>query len=332
MTKRPETLETLMLTLQMLRYIPRGRKVTAKDLHEQLLDAGVQRDVRTVQRLLDMLSQNFDIERDTRSKPYGYRWKENAKALAVPELTPKESLLMQLAEDYLRNLLPTSLMRSLEPFFTQAKCNLGPGSNAQLEREWPKKVRVVATSQPLLPPSMSSGVFAAVSEALYANLWLEVDYSNAKGSRSKRKVMPLGLAQQGPCLYLVCRFEGFENERSLALHRMHAAKASTLGFERPPAFDLQKYDADGRFGFGNGQLIRLQFAITGAAGYHLSETPLARDQEVQAQADGSLRVSATVVDSAMLDRWLRGFGADIWDVQKRPVDTQPEADDATCPT
>ena len=51
-----------------------------------------------------------------------------------------------------------------------------------------------------------------------------------------------------------------------------------------------------------------------------------------AQADGSLRVSATLVDSAMLDRWLRGFGADIWDVQKRPVDAQPEADDATCPT
>ena len=45
MTRRPETLETLTLTLQMLRYIPRGRKVTAKDLHEQLLDAGVQRDV-----------------------------------------------------------------------------------------------------------------------------------------------------------------------------------------------------------------------------------------------------------------------------------------------
>ena len=331
MSKRPDNLETLTLTLHMLRHIPRQRqnKITAKAMHAQLQSAGIQRDLRTVQRQLDMLSQNFEIERDDRSKPYGYCWKEQAKALAVPDLTPAESLMLQLAGDYLRHLLPTQLMQSLEPFFTQAGKNLCVAGdmpkteNTQLARQWPQKVRMVATSQPLLPPQIKTGVFEAVSNALYGNHWLQVDYSNANGSRSQRKVMPLGLAQQGPRLYLVCRFEGFDNERSLALHRMHSATVSTLGFERPPEFDLQRYDADGRFGFGNGQRIRLQMDITRAAGWHLTETPLAPDQTAESYlaADGSerLRISATVVDSAMLDWWLRGFGDALGVVEKTPV-------------
>ena len=128
--------------------------------------------------------------------------------------------------------------------------------------------------------------------------------------------MPLGLAQQGPRLYLVCRFEGFDNERSLALHRIGKAEASTLRFERPAGFDLQKYDDDGRFGFGEGERVRLSFAIEKETGFHLLETPLSRDQQVREVDDSWMEVTATVVDSAMLDWWLRGFGEAVRGVRK----------------
>lgn len=162
-----------------MRRIPRGRKVTVGELHQQLKDAGIERELRTIQRQLEMLSEHFEIERDDRSKPYGYRWLEQAKALAMPNLTPQESLLLQLAEEHLKNLLPPRLMKSMDAFFSQARRNLGSESSARLEREWPGKVRVVATSQPLLPPKIVSGVFEAVSEALYANRWLTLDYQNS---------------------------------------------------------------------------------------------------------------------------------------------------------
>lgn len=193
MAKRSDTLETVLLAVELMRRIPRGRKVTASELHRQLKDAGIERDLRTIQRQLEMLSEHFEIERDDRSKPYGYRWLEQAKALAVPNLTPQESLLLQLAEEYLKNLLPTRLMKSMEGFFSQAKRNLGPDSSARLEREWPSKVRVVATSQPLLPPKIVPGVFEIISEALYSNRWLHLDYRNSAGKRNKVEVMPLGL-------------------------------------------------------------------------------------------------------------------------------------------
>ena len=316
MAKRSDTLETVLLAVELLRRIPRGRKITASELHQQLKHAGMERELRTIQRQLEMLSEHFEIERDDSSKPYGYRWLEQAKALAVPNLTPQESVLLQLAEEHLKNLLPPRLMKSMDAFFSQARRNLGSESSARLEREWPGKVRVVATSQPLLPPKIVSGVFEAVSEALYANRWLTLDYQNSAGKRRSITVMPLGLAQQGPRLYLVCRFDGFNNERSLALHRIRKAEASTLTFERPAEFDLQKYDDDGRFGFGEGHRVQLRFRITKDAGLHLTESPLSTDQQYVEAQDGWLEIIATVVDSAMLDWWLRGFGKAVTNIQK----------------
>lgn len=320
MAKRSDTLETALLAIELLRRIPRGRKVTAAELHSQLKDAGIERELRTIQRQLEVLSEHFEIERDDRSKPYGYRWLELAKGLALPNLTPQESLLLGLAEEHLKNLLPARLMSSMEGFFTQARRNLAPGSNAKLEREWATKVRVVATSQPLLPPKIVPGVFETVSDALYHNRWLKLNYKNSNGKQSDAEVMPLGLAQQGARLYLVCRYAGYDNERSLALHRVISAEATTQTFNRPPEFDLKKYDDDGRFGFGKGKRIQLKFFIKKYAGLHLLESPLSADQQVIERNNDYFEITATVVESLILDKWLLGFGDEITSVKRTPID------------
>lgn len=320
MAKRPDSTETTILAIELLRRIPRYGSITSKELHQQLHDDGIKRELRTIQRQLDLLSEHFQISRNVRDKPYGYRWKEGAAGLALAKLSPQESLLLGLAEEYLKNLLPAKVMKSMVGFFEQARRNLGPTSTARQEKEWASKVRVVATSQPLLPPQIKPGVFEAVSEALYANLWLQVDYLNAKGKRAKVEVMPLGLAQQGPRLYLVVRYKGHENERSLALHRMQSVDVvKGFPFERPADFDLKKYDDDGRFGYGNGKRIRLQFRITKSAGLHLLESPLSTDQ-VHTEFDNAYVMEATVVDSSMLKWWLRGFGDEVTEIKRTAID------------
>lgn len=320
MAKRPDTHETVLLALELLRRIPRNRKVSAPELHAQLADQGIARDLRTIQRQLEMLSEHFPIERDDRNKPYGYRWKESANGLALTTLSEPESLLLTLAEQQLRKLLPASLMKTMETFFVQARTNLGPSANPRREHEWLSKIRVVSETQPLLAPQIKQGVFEAVSNALYGNQWLDLHYKNAAGKKSNARVMPLGLAQQGTRLYLVCRFEGYDNERSLALHRIVSATASTLTFDRPKDFDLQQYDADGRFGFGEGKRIRLTFRIEKKAGRHLLESPLSADQQVN-ELDNQFEISATVVDTAQLQWWLRGFGDAVNGVSKTRQDS-----------
>lgn len=322
MAKRPETIETTVLALELLRRIPRGRKITAKELHEQLQHAGIERDVRTIQRNLEMLCEHFDIERDDRNRPYGYRWLENSSGVSLPMLTPQESLLLAMAEAHLKPILPTRLIKSMTGLFTQAQRNLHDNGPTRLEAEWPDKVRIVATSQPLLPPPIAEGVFESVSEALYLNHLLRITYRNAGGKESENTVMPLGLAQQGPRLYLVCRFEGYNNERSLALNRILSASVSTFTFERPVEFNLKKYDDDGRFGFGEGQMIFLTFEIDRAAGLHLIESPLSTDQTHREIGEERLEISATVVDSAMLKWFLAAFGDAVSDVRRVPIVTE----------
>jgi predicted DNA-binding transcriptional regulator YafY len=313
MPLRPDSMETVHLTIELLHRIPRNSKITALDLQVQLAAAGYQRDLRTIQRHLRQIVDHFDVECDERGKPYGYRWKEKAKGLSLPGINQHESLLLALAEQHLRHLLPPKLMASMEGYFSQARSNLFDKIKPNLEKQWLEKVRVVSTNQPLLAPDVDAEISSRIGDALYNNHWLKIVYRNAQRKETAARVMPLGLAQQGVHLYLVCRFEGYDNERSLALHRFISAEAGTMTFKRPKEFDLRRYDDDGRFGFGDGKRVQLSFCINKTAGYHLLEARLSADQVVE-EFDGHYRITATVVDSAMLKRWLLGFGEDVCEV------------------
>lgn len=309
MAKRSNNLDTVQFSLHLLKRIPRGRKVTATELQVQLAEAGFERDLRTIQRQLETLSEHFDIERDTRSKPYGYTWKSASPGFSLPGLNEHESVLLTLAQQHLHNLLPAHLMKSMDAFFQQARQTLrdAPSPAARI---WEEKVRVVSTTQRLLPPKVRKEVLETVSQALYADTWLDVSYVNAGGKRSDSKIMPLGLAQQGARLLLVCRFDGYDDERSLSLHRIHSASDTGLPFRRPAAFNLRRYDDDGHFGFSTGRPIRLVFRLPRLAGVHLTESPLSEDQTVTETTSG-YEFSATVIESEQLKWWLRGFGRQL---------------------
>lgn len=319
MAKRASTQDTLALAFELLKRIPKSHKVTASELHQQLHDVGIERDIRSVQRNLEMLCDHFDIVRDDRSKPYGYSWNKGSKGFSLAQLTPHESLLLSLAEEYLSNLLPANVFSALSSFFDEAKSNLTPTSSGSKEHDWLKKVRVVSETQPLLPPKIDDEVFRNVSEALYHDRLLNLDYYNSKKEHRTATLMPLGLAQQGARLYLVCRFEGYDNERSLALHRIQKATVSTFPFQRPTEFKLSQYDADGRFGFGEGVMCRLEFDITRQAGFYLTETPLSVDQQITLQ-DNSYHLKATVTHSKQLKRWLNGFEEQVWNIEFNEIE------------
>jgi len=77
--KPPNSLETLQIGLELLRRIPKGRSVTAPQLKRQLAEAGIDRDIRTIERQLETLSGHFGINRDESSKPYRYCWDERIR-------------------------------------------------------------------------------------------------------------------------------------------------------------------------------------------------------------------------------------------------------------
>ena len=85
MPKRTDILETLQLTLELLKRIRKDRSITASELQQKLIDVDAKftRELRTIQRLLETLSdpdfKACSIERDESSKPYRYRWPDEVR-------------------------------------------------------------------------------------------------------------------------------------------------------------------------------------------------------------------------------------------------------------
>lgn len=313
------TLEVLRLALALLARMPRSRWVTASELQAQLKSAGIERGIRTVQRLLDVLSSEYDIERAEDSKPYRYRWSSSARGLSIPTLLPQEALVLALAHRHLMRLLPTGVTNSLASLFDQAERQIAGARQPGAEAQWLQKVQVADALQPLIAPEICETVFENISLALFSNRWLDISYRNAGGRESAARVMPLGLVQQRERMYLVCRYESFDDERSLALHRIVSARASALDFKPPQEFSLAQHVSEGRNAFGGGHRIHLCFRIQRENGAHLLESRLSQDQEVIVEGDTYV-IRATVFDSAALDWWLQTFGGAITDIRKVPVD------------
>jgi predicted DNA-binding transcriptional regulator YafY len=307
---RPSNHETLLMTLAMLDMIPKVGKISASEMHARLLKMGYERDLRSIQRQLEVLSTQFAIERDDSSKPYGYKWRRDAKGISIPGLTLQESLLLNMAEKYLRNLLPASLKQAMDGFFSQARFNLNAESDKKLERRWLGKVRVVNPGVALLPPDIKNGVLEAISQALFYETWLELEYTNQASERKKHRVMPLGLAQQGARLALVVRFDGYDDERTLAVSRITKAVDTQLPFPPVKGFDLEAYEARGGFGYSHSATIQLKFRIDKKLGMFLTESRLSKDQTVVELAH-QLEITATVTESEHLIWWLRGFGRQV---------------------
>ena len=61
--KISSNLTALQIQLEILRLIPKTRFITAEEILQKLADIGVQRDIRSIQRLLESLYQQFEIER-----------------------------------------------------------------------------------------------------------------------------------------------------------------------------------------------------------------------------------------------------------------------------
>lgn len=300
--------EGVRIAVHVLAMLSHHRALSCADIHHQLEALGFQRTRRSIQRLMDDLTNSFEIECDDRSKPYGYRWKANSRGLGLPRLDDREALVLLLARQHLEPLLPASVMKTMKPLFEDARRQLDPYRGARQLRTWPYKVAVVSQLQPLIPPKLANAVLENVTEALQADQWLDIDYRNFAGELHKAKrVMPLALVQQGARLFLVCQFDGYADRRHLALHRIQRATAVGLGFERPP-FDLQAYIEEGRFGFGYGEKVTLQMEVSESVADLLSETPVSPDQSIERRKDGVLVLSATVVRSQQLRWWIRTYG------------------------
>ena len=172
-------------------------------------------------------------------------------------------------------------------------------------------------------------IFDAVSEGLYRESKLEIKYVNTLDEEKSGIVSPLGLVQQEQRLYLVCKIDGYDNVRHLALHRISSVRVLDFAAERPADFALDRYVAERHFNYSNGRKIRLVLEFTNAVtAKNLEETPFNRTQAVVSEApapDPRWRITVDIEDSLLLDGWLAMRRASILSTKKTLIKTNDAA-------
>lgn len=305
--------DTIIRQWHMLRLVPRyPQKATVQAIRSTLLGEGFEITERTVQRDLNELSRVFPLTVDDREKPYGWSWQKNAPHFNLPGLTLPEALTLTMAEQHLRALLPVSMMTQLQPYFEAAQQRLTAEPQPQRSRSWLDKVRTVPPTQPLLPPTILPEVQAVISEAVLHERQVEIEYrKRGETNTVTYRIHPLALVQRGALLYIYCRLFDYDDLRTLAMHRIQAAKLLDEASVYPEDFSMDDSVEAGVWGFGAGNKITVELIFAASSSEHLLETPLSLDQQVEELPDGKRRITATVADTPQLRWWLLGFGVGV---------------------
>ncbi|MEO8120963.1 MAG: WYL domain-containing transcriptional regulator, partial [Rhodoferax sp.] len=289
-----------------------GRWDKASEIAAKLNDAGYDVSVRTVQRDLKELSEIFPIElNDKNARDYGWRWIKGAN-LDIPGMSVSEALAMRLVETHLKQLLPSSMLESLNGVFSlaQAKLDKLEKQNNNHAKDWLDKVRVVPPAQPLLPPVVNEAVQSAIYQGLLEDKQLMVSYQAASSDHPKDYVLhPLGLIMRGAITYLVASARDYADARLYALHRFSRVEILAAAAKTPEGFNLDTAITNGLADFAiQGEPIQLELRCTEDVAAFIAETPLAADQMVTPDVDGWVRLTATVNDTRQLHWWLLGQG------------------------
>lgn len=302
--------DAMMRQWQMLKLLP-GRKpgISAKELTSELADLGFEVDKRTVTRDLAKLSELFPLECNDKGTPHGWHWMRGA-GLDMPGLDVADALSLRLIEEYLKPLLPASLLSVLAPRFEAAERKLEQLSRTNTVAGWTDKIRVVPPTMPLLAPAVDEGVLQVIQQALLDEFQIECRYRSIDGRESVQRLHPLALVQRGPVGYLVATAFSYADPRLYALHRFRTAEIIEEPIVRPDGFDVDSYIATGALQFGNGKMLRLKASVGEELAAYLAETPLSEDMAIKERKDDFL-VTATVLDSWQLRWWILSQGSEI---------------------
>jgi len=314
--RRPRTRYTLLRQWEMLRAIPKEpRMASFKDIADRMKEAGYPVDPNTVRRDLDELSGLFPLIIDTESRPHLCFWNKHAD-LGLPAMSPAETLAFRMVEQYLGQLLPTTVFDTIRGPFHRARKTLEALQEKNPTAAWFDKVRAVPPTQPMAPPHIDPAVYDILCHALLEGRQVKARYKPLGQLEGKEYLLhPLAMILRTPSLYLVATAWGYrksEDMRLYALHRFEQAEMLDDPVSPPDGFDLDREIERGLADFGErGAPIEIELLVSEELAAILEETPLAvrgmppkSVQTMTPEPDGRYRVKARVNDSWQLRWWI----------------------------
>lgn len=220
--------EQLSLAFELYQRIPQGRKATANELKTELANAGIYRGIRSVQRNLDVIVEYLDVEKDTRSKPYGYR----RRAPFSPPLGARELLLLQLAKSILNQHLPQSLQHAIDSAFNIL--DIQPRSYTRTKPPRGGACKILSITNTLNNPKPIERYFEPIAVALVQQRQITLTLTSGD---FVKQASPIGLYMMSGEFYLTYKTQ-LNNYLDLPLSEIVELKVLTFHFDYPEDFNL----------------------------------------------------------------------------------------------
>lgn len=296
---------TAIRYLTMLRMVPRyPRTITTGELSERLEEQGYSVTMRSIQRDLEKLSVEFPLMVDESSRPHQWSFDRETTMDIIPALDLPAALTFELAQAYLKPLLPSRALSHLKPHFDEAHRTLLRERNPL--GQWPNHVRVINRGLGGQRPAIDADVLETVTEALLREYQCQLTYQARKWPEPETiTVHPLGLIFRDPNVYLIGTIDGREGIRQLVLHRATTGELLEEPVDRPEDFDLDLYIHSGAMGIlKSDKPVYLKLRCDKPALNHLIESPLGFDQVTNELNDNIFEIAVTVGDTQDLRWWL----------------------------
>jgi predicted DNA-binding transcriptional regulator YafY len=310
------------------------RWITTPQVAESLRRAGLTvNHVKTVQRRLEVLMAAGVVVNRRSGNTLEWQRRDGASGLAARAdglMSFDEALALQMLKRFATRQLPSLVGSSLDGLFDVAHERLreARSPDGRNHTAWIRKVAVIDGAFQLVRPTVKDSAFRAVSDALFTEHLLEVNYrpkSQPTKKPTPHTVMPLGLVETaGGLVYLVAStvINGSPkpNPAIYRLDRMESAQVSLEPFAYPRDFRLCEYvEKERQLDFFAEKETQVTLRFAQAAGEQLLETPISPDQTVQAHRDGGFTIRGTVVLSHRLRAWLRSLGQQVEILQPKQL-------------
>jgi len=280
------------------------------ELVARLDSAGFKASKRTVERDLNDLSRQFPIQCNDKGTPYGWHWAPGA-SMDLPGISLSEAVSLVLVEESIRKLLPSSMLKALEPRFGHARRKLESLSSETQAARWPEKVASVPPNMNLISPQIPEAVIERLHEALLTERQVRCSYYSAHNDKHRDLILnPLAFVQQGPVSYLIGTAEPYQDIRQYAVHRFQDVELLSVPASGVDAFDLDGYLKSDALSFGRLDSIQLVARVTEGLARLIRETPLGPDMTLDPIEDG-FRLQVAVRDTWQLHWWVLSMGDDI---------------------
>ena len=312
-TPRPPTFDKaarlLRLYLTLKSSAPRGW--TTKELRTHMQEKfGFHMEQRTAQRDLQELSEHFgEIRRD------GNYW-SHPKIQQMDGMDVYMALSLKLIKQYLRDLLPNALHKSLDGLVEQAGQILAEARTpaARSAAGWEEKVCMLAWGPQREQPEIAAAVQREVYEALGAGEKLNLAYSSRSKPPCEYDVSPLGLVVYRDMLYLVAMLDKEARPRYFSMRRIDSARRIPVSTARAPAQwnSLQEFAQQNPpipDDYPEKTAIRLRF--NEIAIRNLQEVPLKTPHSITENPDGSFTLEAELKPNRELLTWVLYYGANV---------------------